>query len=79
MKLYSTRYCAKCREAKRILKDDERTYTEVMLDTDAGMDELEAECLRLGLDMPRSMPVLIFEDMLYSGGDVIVALEEGEV
>jgi len=76
---YYTTHCPRCREAKQLLIQDEREFTAINTDTDAGYERLEADCARLGLYMPKASPVLVTEDMLYSGGDVVIALEEGEV
>jgi glutaredoxin len=79
LKFYYTTHCPRCREAKKLLIQDEHEFTAVNTDTDEGYAQLEADCARLELAMPKLSPILVTDDMLYSGGDVVIALEEGEI
>ena len=79
MKLYTTANCKACRAAKAALKKAGIAYEEVSIDANTGYLELMGEAHRLGMGEPRNLPVLIHGYDVWTGEDVTVAAEEGEV
>ena len=77
MKLYTTRTCKLCHRVKAALTGHD--YTEFDLSTTEGHDDLQETLTALELDMPRTMPVLVTRNGLWSGDDCLVAIQEGEL
>jgi glutaredoxin len=78
MILYTKSNCHACREAKAALDNAGLEYLEVSTDYEEGHAALISASGRLEIT-PKAMPVLIAGDDLWTGYDVVVAVEEGEV
>jgi glutaredoxin len=77
MILYTKSNCPACREAKAAIDNAGLKYREISTDDDEGHAALVADAWRLGIT-PKAMPALIAGDDIWTGYDVVVAVEEGE-
>lgn len=74
MKLYTLSTCPQCHLAADIAdKNNVPVY-----DVDTHWDAFVADCKKLGYSITecREAPVLVTEDLLFTGQDVIIELEE---
>lgn len=72
MKLYTTDHCPRCTIAKKILSGME--YQEKNLTAD--WDEFQSDCQWHDVRDIREAPILVTDEMIYTGEDVILKLEE---
>jgi glutaredoxin len=78
MILYTKSNCPACREAKAAIDKAGLKYREISTDYEDGYGAMVWDAGRLGIT-PKAMPVLIAGDDLWTGYDVVVAVEEGEL
>ena len=75
IKLFTQPNCPQCVQAKVALEGDGFTFDTL------GIDALPEACEAIGMDITqiKSSPVIIQEDMIWTGADCVVAVEEGEL
>ena len=75
LKLFTKTHCPQCVHAKRALDEAGIEYVT------KGIEDLPEACEAIGMDVRRilSAPVLIQGESIWTGGDYVVAIEEGEL
>ena len=77
---YTSALCKLCKRAKTLLNEKKINCWIVDLDTDEGYKSLKEHLEDLGVTEEQStMPILIHDELVYSGEDVIAAILAGEV
>ena len=77
--LYTSGNGPHCVAARNALTTAEIDFDEIDIRTQEGFDTLTATMKELQLDIPRSAPVLVHEELAWEGEDCLVAIEEGEL
>jgi glutaredoxin len=74
LNVFSTPQCQQCRQLKAKLKESNIEFTEIDVSDEAGMNQLLAVTTE-----SKTLPIMTDGDIVWSGLDCLVAVEEDEI